>query len=466
MLKYWLGVKMKNCKFLIVICFLTILEGCALKSDSNISNSIPSNSSRSTDVLFSFGQPKTSMGKNSKAAEQIPNEIVYLEDLGSNLPAKRKMLDEGENSVTFEKGTVNLLGFVYNPNLASQRGKSKDISIGIQSIGNLNIVKANLDSLPISEKANDEIDLGSLTISDHSVNSSVSSETILSALGYNGIDTYTMFDSSFLKFFNPDIDQNGKYDSEEGMKWLVSGLTLHSFYPDDFNESGPILPLATFMNGDFSLVIWLNSAFSHPDFKTVYLRLPPENIYIDQGGNPITSIYANWHGENGGPNGEFNQYYFNYFKSLIRSPKAPFNGDYELVLGGKTYYFSNLSFPKPTEALYEGFVFPQTTLFFDSNDYLKKASYRWWIIRNGQYEDPTEEELKLIVSQLIIVGKTPEDFGKVYYKNNDLDFSRFSVRKSDIIGTVSDAGTYRCDYWDRAGNSYNFGYHINGARPK
>ncbi len=466
-------IRQKSSFFLIFIIAILILSSCPVRSadqvlttDTEDNQQESGSTSSDSEILFSIGENQKYLPGNNKSIQNFPNEIIYVNNIYNGSDIKTAPILKGENSIVLSKNSNSLIGFVYNPSLsASKNVIARDINSGIQSIGNLNIVKAGLDSLPLSSNAADKIDLGILSVSENSIDSNISSETTLKAIGYAELDSYSMFDSAFLKLLNPDIDRNGKYDIEENKKWVISGIILHSFYPEDFNTSGPTLPISTFLEGDFSLLVWLNKTFEHPDYKSVFLRLPPENVYIKKGGDVVSGVYAHWHGLNGGPGGEYNEYYFDYFKRMLESPKAPFNGDYELVLGDKTYYFSNLIFPKPTETKYDGFLFPQTTLVFDNEGFLQKASYEWWIVRNNRYERPSEEEVKLIVNQFIIVGKQPKDFNKLYYESNELDFRKYKIKKTDIIGRDSDAGSYRCDYWDWAGNLYNFWYFIEGTRP-
>jgi len=463
----------KSLIFLTFVFAIFIFSSCPVRSvdqvlatDTEENQQENGTTSSDSEILFSFEEIPKDLSRDVKASHVIPNEIIYVNNIYSNSSIKMVPIQGGINSIILPKNSTSLIGFVYNPSLSAIKDlRNREIATGIQSIGNLNIVKAKLDSLPLSSSAADKIDLGMLAVTEHSIESSISSEDMIKATGYEELGSYSMFDSSLLKLLNPDIDRNGKYDIEENKKWVISGLTLHSFYPDDFNDSGPILPVSSFLKGDFSLLVWLNKTFNHPDYNSVFLRLPPENLYIDLNGNKVDGVYASWHGLNGGPGGEYNQYYFNYFKNMLESPKAPFDGNYELDLNGEKYYFSNLNFPKPTETEYDGFLFPQTRLDFDEDGYLQKASYSWWIVNNNRYEKPSEQEVKLIVSQCIIAGKQPEDFKKLYYQNNELDFSKYNIKKTDIIGTVSDQGTYRCDYWDWAGNSYNFSYFLEGTRP-
>lgn len=457
---------------LTMMMFLTILTACGKLNvpsgsdpETETETEIESDSSYSK-VRFSLagtrGAPMPA-GVSRSADTPEPNEVIYIDAESDGNTVRHQPLTAGMTEIDLRKDAIHLVSFVHNPSLARNAGTgTRSASSAIQTIGNLKIVASGLDSIPLGQNAANVVDLGDLTVANGSVNSMISTAMAQSSLGYDDLDSYSMFDNSFSKMLNPDINRNGTYDTEEGMKWVVSGTSVNFLFTDDFNAEGPTFPITEFRNDPpIGLVFWLNRAFAHPDYSTVYLRLPQDQTYRNRDGVQVDGVYARWHGENGGPGGIYNQYYFG-FDDL--DPKPPYRGDYELVISGNAYLFRNLSFPEPGATSFDGFLFLQTEVTFDASNYLDTVTYTWWISEGGMYHRASENEVRLIASQAIIIGHQPSEFGKAYYRSDSLDFSRYRVNKENFIGINSDTGTYRCDYWDRSGNEFNFSTYLNRRR--
>ncbi len=403
----------------------------------------------------------------------VANEIIYLDANEQTPTLHRQALSGGSNELILPKGSVNVVGFVNNPALARVVDqKSKAISGAIQIIGNLQIVSNGLDSLPISNSAESEIQLGTLTQGANSYSSSINSANLLAAAGYSGNDlsSYSFYDDGFIQTLNPDVDGNGRYDADENRLWQISASREGGiFYRNDFSGATPNVPIPSLIGPLFSIVFWLNRSFPHPEYQTVFLEFPPGNTYVDRTGTEKTGMYANWHGTGEG-GGQFNQYYFNYINDEFQTPSTPFAGDYALTISGTTYHFRNLSFPSRTGGNPEGFIFPETRITYDSSGYVQKLFYSWWTVRNGRLERPSETEIRLSAKQYYyyfprIWVKQPEDFGQLYYRDGVMDLSPYRLKKSELGGVAGAPNALRSVYWDRMGNEWNFSYYYDQDRP-
>ncbi len=433
-------------------------------------------SSTGVKVTFTLpGAPKSIGTKDSQADSALqPNELIYYDISVSSPILHRKSLLTGTNQVQLQKNSMNVLGFVYNSSLGNTVKKfDKDISSGIQLIGNLQIVSAGLDSLPISESAGNTIALGELTTHDNSVSSAIDAAQFAYSSGYAEADllSYSFYDDGLARLINPDVDGNGVYDVDENRLWQVTASRDGGhFYRNDFSGTSPAIPTSSLIGPLFSIVIWLNRSFPHPDFSTVFLEFPTGVEYKDKNGATVAGIYANWERTGEGPGGEFNQYYFSYINSVIKSPPTPFKGDYTLTINDTQYSFRNLSFLTPTGGSPEGFIFPETKITYDSNDFVQKLSYSWWVVRNGVFARPTETEVRLAAKQYYfyfqrIGSKGPEDFGQVYYRSGEMDLSSYKLKKSELGTADGEPNGLRSVYWDRMGNEWNFSFHYNDDRP-
>lgn len=458
-------------------CFFSalLLSGC----DGVSQNALGSGSSdEKTPVKVTFNLLTTAQSSGSRVSRAtsgpLPNELIYYDVTDSSATLRRKALHVGANEVDLLKNSMNAVGFVYNPNLASLETDSKsihkDISSGIQIIGSLKILSAGLDSLPINGSASDEIQLGTLATETNSISSDVNAATFLASTGYTETDisSYSFYDNGLRKLLNPDVDGNGIYDVDENRLWQI---TIHRpgnhLYKDDFLGSIPQIPLSSLILSGFNILFWLNGAF--PGSSTVFLEFPPGTVYKDRDGNVITGLSTPRSSGGEGPGGQFSQSYFN-ISSLVSTPSPPYSGDYTLKINDKSYSFKNLEFLTPTNGSPEGFIFPETRITYDTNDYVQKIYYSWWVVRNGAIVRPTENEVRLSVEQFYyyfpkISVKMPEDFNQVYYRSGVIDLSSYRITKSELGKVEGQTDSLRSVYWDRMGNEWTFTYHFNENRP-
>jgi len=450
------------------------------ENDDNQESVLEENSEQdsSTGVNVSFTLPGTykSIGAKDSQKDLLlqPNELIYYDISVSSPILHRQSLLAGVNQIELQKNSMNVIGFVHNPSLGNtSKNFGKDISSGIQVIGNLQIVSAGLDSLPISENAGNTIALGELTTNNNSVSSTIDAAQFADSSGYAEADllSYSFYDDGLARLINPDVDGNGVYDVDENRLWQVTASRDGGhFYRNDFSGASPAISSSSMIGSLFSIVFWLNRSFPHPEFSTVFLKFPPDVVYKDRNGTTVSGMYANWGAIGEGPGGEFNQYYFNYINEEIKSPATPFKGDYELTINNVQYTYKNLSFLTPTGGSPEGFIFPETRITYDSEDYVQKLYYSWWVVKNGTFVRPTETEVRLAAKQYYyyfpkIWVKQPEDFGQVYYRSGEMDLSSYKIKKSELGGVAGEPNALRSVYWDRMGNEWNFSFHYNEDRP-
>ncbi len=411
-----------------------------------------------TEVNFSVSSKSL---RNSRSIPAEIEEIFWLDITKEKAKILHKALVAGINTLELDKNGIHLVGFTSRiVDSLNSATSSKDVVGGIQTVGNIQIASVGLDSMPIAAIAQDQINLGTLgTETSGVLISYLDSESASDSLGYttDTLNSFGIFDSSLTKFLNPDINQNGIFDSdlEDDLEWKLTTLRHYTFRSDEILSDGsPTRPFSELIgNEQMSLVFWLNKNFPHLDKSAVRLVLPPENEYLlnappDEAIEGIKPYHDSPLASDG-----YAQYYFN-FGSLFISPKPPFDGDYQLKLGTDKYYFKDVKFLKPAVDTYDGFLFPSTTVEIDENQNLKKLSWRWKAIENGLWRDATPEEVQLKARTFYYYFGSetyrPDQLEKIWYENGTVDISRFGMTTSS-----QDGGLY-CDYWNRAGDDYKF----------
>ena len=320
-------------RFLIILIFniVILLNSCSLFEGSN---AVPPGKSR-----VSFTLPDTSDTSS-------PNELIYI-DLNSDNPVlKHISLEDGYNEIDLEKNGTHLLGLVNNSGIARSIGST------ISTIGNIGIISNGLDSLPLSDNASDNIDLGELTENSETFSSDIDITTISDDTGYaiNTLSGFGQFDETTIKFLNPDINHNGIYDSEEGIQWSfqVNYNIRLTVTPDDFDNDivetdvtdiNPSISYQLFHNGSLDP----NDNFDYQGTNVndnIRLYFPDTSNIVDNNGNPITyraSYYT-----------DHNQFAFDTYPEGM-NPLPPYTGNYRLTVYDETFYINNASFLKQAD---------------------------------------------------------------------------------------------------------------------
>jgi len=461
---------MKKCSIKIIFFTILIFTACLLISCSNILSFI--GLAPKSKVSFSLGSKSLAKSGNTIASSTVARstpdeieEIFWLDISKEKAKIKHQPLTAGKNTLELDKDGIHLIGFTGRmPDPTKSANASRDITASIQTVGNLQIVSVGLDSMPISQDAEDQIDLGALYAgTPGALSSSIDAQTASANLGYTSatLDSFGIFDGSLTKFLNPDVNQNGIFDSDpqDDLVWKLTSLRYHTFTKDEIGEDGdPLVQISDLVSRErFNLVFWLNKNFPHMGNSEVSLVLPPGVEYIRRypAGETLTEIQP----YNEGPlaSDGYAQYYFDLTERIM-SPTPPFDGDYQLNIGSNTYFFRGVNFLKPTIDSYDGFIIPSTVVETDEKGSIQRISWYWKAVENGIWRDATPEEvrLKARIFYYYFGSETyrPDQLGKTWYENGSVDVSRFNMT------TESENGRLDCDYWNRAGDDYKFTFMI------
>jgi len=459
---------MKSYKItVLVFVFLAMFVSCDSSGnfvDSTYTNDFSSNAENSsyTKIYFSYSQPGSlSRGVGLDADDDIqPNEIIYREIERQDAPLLRKPLANGRNSLMLPKGKNYLVGFVYNPNLDPD--DTKDLPY-IKVVGGLEVVNSNLSgTIPTTAETDSEIDLGDLSKGETGLETEVTLDDFSSMVGYSpeALTSFGVFDDSLLKYLNPDINRNGLYDEEEeGLGWLLTPCRDYLLYLDDFSSEGPILSIDRFEHDNFEFVFWFTrDSLTYVRPEETFLKFPSNATYFDDD-RSVTGIKA-YHTV---PQ-EFiyQQYYFKGLSEVRNSYRRGFDGEYQITLGIQNYYFGNFSFMSPSKDDFEGFLFPQTECVFDDDGYLLTIKYTWWIIKDGVYVTPSNEDIKLRLGiPQALYFYLPENKGwivsaKEIAVSGQVDVSVYRVHFDELVVGDSSRSSMSSNYRDTAGNNWSF----------
>lgn len=382
----------------------------------------------------------------------------------------RKPLTDGENSLMLIKGKNYLVGFVYNPNLDPSETKALPF---IKVIGGLEVVNSNLSgTIPTTLETSSEIALGDLFKGETGLETEVSLENFASMVGYSPetLASYGVYDDSLLKYLNPDINRNGLYDVEqENFDWMLTPSRDYKLYADDFTTQKPVLSIEDFQDEDFHLVFWFTRNLPHVNQSQVYLTFPNTQLYKKYDGNIVNGMNATY--DVPAEKNDYQQYYFSRINLFMSSPRPPYNGDYHLRLGSQEYDFEQIRLLSPWENSFEGFLFPQSTFMFDDQGYLQKIKYKWWVVKDGLYKQPSLDELKLRIGESFhFYYYLPESRGGVIHPatlavSGELQVSGYEIHRSEMTvpGQPRPEGMNTC-FVDTAGNEWSFINHISKNR--
>jgi hypothetical protein len=461
---------MKSYKItVLVFVFLAMFVSCEFIG--NVENST------FTTISFTYRQLNTKSADSDISDDIQPNEIIYREIERQDAHLLRKPLADGSNSLMLPKGKNYLVGFVYNPNLDPD--DTKDLPY-IKVVGGLEVVNSNLSgTIPTTAETDSEIDLGDLSKGETGLETEVTLDDFSSMVGYSpeALTSFGVFDDSLLKYLNPDINRNGLYDVEEdGFDWILSPSRSYHLYADDFSLNRPTLSRDSFQTEFFTLVFWFTKNLPHVTKDQVYLTFPEEYEYIkrDSGGTIIVDGMFASHDVPLEAN-RYRQYYFSGINDYFSSPRPPYNGDYHLTLGSSQEYdIENIRLLSPWENSFEGFLFPQSKFEFNDEGYLQKINYTWWIIRDGDYQLATSEDMKLRIGAdncqffyYLPPAKGWIQKPSTVAPSGELDVSRLEIHRSELNQIAnSEMDAVRACYWDTAGNEWSFVNHLSMNRPK
>ena len=440
---------------LLTAAVILFLPGC-----SN-NNPVIMTASNPLELRFSV---ETSRAASKAVSAADANEIVYI-DLNESEDGTHKLyhtpLTEGENAVTLQKGDSFAVGLTHNPGLEDESGYDY-----ITSVGSFYITDSSLNSLPLSGEAQDTLSLGSMKYSDSSFASSADTDSLQTATGYSStaLDSFGAADTIFRNIVNPDIDRNGKYDSDEDSFWRFCTLVdidMTDIVIDIDNPSGSASTSIARFNSAYLRYCLMLKNFNiginkYTNWNDICIEL---KNYSESG-----SLTANYQFDYAPEEGDWRQIYF-----PIDSHKFT-PGNFTLTINEKepVLYFDHIKFITP-ENNYEGFIFPVVECTADAGGNWQTLKWRWVQIRNGEYSPVLDSDtVKLMIKDMFFYfwengtseAYSPEHFGDTYhyYENGSIDISSYNF----TMGPAEDVnyGLIRTDYWDIGENDYSFGYTI------
>ncbi|MBI9103067.1 MAG: hypothetical protein JEY99_11680 [Spirochaetales bacterium] len=434
-------------QLLFLLCLLLII-GCK-------ENSLSQNNSTQTSIVFSL--PSQSIEQNRgvpKTLDPEPTNIVVVwKEPSGELRTQVQAYSSGSNTVTIPKGVIATLGLTAQNEISTS---SRSISSAITTLGSIGVITNNLNTLPINDDAANDILLGELAIEDENYASSISADQSTEAFGYD-LDTlgsFGLYDESFRKSLNVDINENGVFDYQEDFQWSVQAHIAFHFHTTEFSVDS--LDDFQFEMDHYYGGIWFNFGFNGltpADPSEVSLSIPPNSVITDNNGTRLYEITNP--GINGweGPISGITLYAFGF--SGITPPGIPY-GDYILNIGSDSYNLQDIYFPNPANN-YEGMLFPIFSFERDEDENFGLVKWQWKIVKENEITEATSEEMELFVnSPIIYLGTT----GKLYGLRDGIDFGVPSgtidvTSYNTNLSDNSDNGL-RMSYRDSASNLYTF----------
>jgi hypothetical protein len=439
------------------LSFASILTGILLLSCGDKPGD--ANSDLSTELRFTLPVPAPMrLALNASGAKSLAidgdYQLMYQRVSNGNAQPKVVGLSNGANSISLDKDGVYVLG------LYRKSGGT------IQRLGPINVASLDLGSLPLSVSAGDVLDLGELDIGSGSVDSSISSAEASEDMGYpeSTLREFGAYDRVFGKILNPDINDNGEFDAEEGLSWTFGALIYFNFQQSDFDfEHGEVNSSYSFSPTDFQFVFRTSKPTGYPS------RSEDRSVYADilmtlSGASPRT-FTSTWVNDD--------QVYFRESKSQYSD--MPADGDYLISLpmapdGMKQISIDGAAFTRATNG-YADFPFPIARLHVDSSGRTTSVDWKWLIRSDDGYRVATEDEVKLRTQRMHFswerkgspgnpITASPGSFGLPYWKAGTMDLSGSAF---DGLVTANIQSLF-IDFVDIAGNYYKFNFY-DGTGP-
>lgn len=403
-----------------------------------------------------------------------PNVLVYL-DLSQEDPEIERVPIEynesGGGNIDVPKGGIYLIGAVYDPaegKSAMLRDRSpgkRDISSAVSLIGNFGVVQGGLDTLPVSEEAESQIDLGELSLDSGEYGSKISLEEFAQGSGYSTELLLSLggYDNTILKFLNPDIDRNGTFDADENLMWKFYVVPVFRITQNDYDyESGSVESQFSFASSynELHYNFKISKVFGYPDGSTEPDAYRDIQLSCDAG----FTITAHW------LNIVENLFIANQSATDVyfmpdAAEEHPVNGSYTISFGDEgAYYIDSVEFFRP-EDNYNNFVFPICRVYRNSSGRITSAEWKWLIKQDGSYRDAAPEEVEIFIKHMLFsweleddpgnaIIANPEDFGLNYYEAGSLDLSGSEYDNLTLTAT----NQFFIDFVDIGDNYYKFNF--------
>lgn len=376
--------------FLFAALFIfTILSGCEFFQDIFSGDTVK--------VSFSLAGAKSKkLGSAKDVSEpRTPNEVVIYNALGRGEILSHTPINPDGTVIELPKDSINIIGFVYNPSLDPDSSGGKIIKVGTFKIL---LGSYSLDSLPISELAEDELNLGELDAVDAAFLSEIDESSLSRATGFDSMElrSIALLDQIGSTKLNCDIDGNGVYDQEENKRWdfkviydfTIPRTELSKIFENEI-DAWEYSPLVVYYPQ-----LWSGFSGSTEQDK-VFLEFPDDAGVQDGSGASINKIRCSYLADFSYLDVE---YYFNIPEDY--HPKAPYDGDYRLSMPDNELEFADLHFVNQSNA-YEGFFFPVCQLESDFDGKLRTMHYGWKMLHDGKIADADPSLVVNFTNQII-----------------------------------------------------------------
>ena len=412
--------------FIILVLFSMALLGCIEAGATSGTGSNPGGGSdegegsdpadtiSSTEIRFDIGD----VAQSAEAG----NNLFYLESSyrTNTGDVEIRPLLSGTNTVQVSTNRNVVMGVVHVPDPAAP--SVRDLGSAISLIGTIEVTSAGLDTIPVSEQPEPEIDLGDVTIDDTSgtIESPQGTSEIADDTGYDSdtLDTYGNYDRALLKYANLDIDRNGVPDNEDQLQWSFITQTIFDLEANTYsvaNDSflgGP----ETLTPNEFMYMFVLQDFDEYQFNPTQYWNMNGE-LFLPPNAAQVASIYQMGTYSVSPYSDDIG--YARYWKFATTDPAllplSPIEGDYRVYLEDSLdsdpnfeFFLDDLAFVRP-ENDYEGLIFPVIDFESGADDVVTTVGWQWKTIVDGQFLDATPDEVRLQIKMFILAFTTPED---------------------------------------------------------
>lgn len=442
---------MKRWKILILLLF--VLSGCQEANENR------------GKIAVQFTLPQ------SDGTLVTPNEILCYKLESSEAPT-RLSVAPGLNEIWVDRNQSYLFGLVDSTGEVSELSRSFHRGLGnaISTLGSIRVVASDLETLPAGNGAADSLDYGELTQTDNAFESSIETVTLADQLELDPafVEDLGSSDDLLRKVFNPDIDQDGVYDSEQNIKWnLSASLDFAMSYGNSDFDNG-IIPYTPEDLAPIVTKYVFRAESGFPPLNTIpideiRLYLPEGHNAVWRSGTAVDYMMPNRYDQ-------FEEWGDIWFpQDIVERPDTgygdwlnggiPFDGDYHLMLGvDNNYYINNVDFVKPSDN-YENFIFPVFKLTL-SGDRADVISWRWYVQQDGVFVAASPELVQAMIRDFTIgyglAGGGPDDRSyepaQDWFAGGSFNFSDASL--SDTI----DYSNFHIDlsFNDSSGNIYHW----------
>lgn len=372
-----------------IVCLAALFSSCSLFSGFT------------STITFYFDMAADTTGAN---------EVAMLDATADNRTMRRQPLKDGLNEVVVGKSGSYILALVAS-GAASRSPVASDRSIsgGITTIGNISIISAGIDSIPMGNTASDAIPLGPVSIGSDSIVSEEPLQSLSTSLNQDEdyLLAYGRSDDLLLKFMNPDINRNGVYDTTERLEWSfqASYSFAQSYGNADFDsksipfgseELKPIVRQYFFTA--------LRGFGDIADTPITEVRLVPptgHDMTWQSSGTPLEYIPVTTDQYMGGvPQIWFPQQFRERADTGVTDSilgTFPANGDYVVWIGADSYYIDHARFIVPGNN-YDALIFPLFKLTFDG-DLPDRIEWRWYVQNGGTFIPASPERVSAVIRQ-------------------------------------------------------------------